>query len=82
MRNCRFGDSKFNLCSLIKMTGSSWKMNGDTTGIYSSKGAKTIDFNIPITTPEGRILAIKINRTPNRETELSLASPNEIKMSI
>ena len=37
MVNCRFGGSKFNLCSLTKMTGSSWKMRGDSTGIYLSK---------------------------------------------
>ena len=33
-----------------------------------------IHFNIPITAPEGGIWAIKIDRTPNREPELSLAS--------
>ena len=48
MRNCRFGGSKFNLCSLIKMTGSGWKMSGDRTDIYLSKGERTIHFNIPI----------------------------------
>ena len=57
MRNCRFGGSKLNLYSLIKMTNSDWKMSRDTTGIYLSKGEITIHFNIPITTPEGRIWA-------------------------
>ena len=31
MRNCRFGGSKFNLCSLIKMINSDCKMRRDTT---------------------------------------------------
>ena len=58
MKNCRFGGSKFSLCSLIKMTDSGWKMSGDKTGIYLSKRATIIHFNIPILTPEGRIWAI------------------------
>ena len=80
MKNCRFGGSKFNLCSLIKMTNSGWKMKGDKTGIYLSKGVTIIHFNIPITTPEGRIWAIRMDRTPNREAKLSLASPSEMNV--
>ena len=48
MRNCRFGGSKFNLCSLIKMTDSGWRMSGDKTGIYLSKRGTIIHFDIPI----------------------------------
>ena len=76
MVNCRSGGSKFNLCSLTKMTDSGWKMSGDTTGIYLRKGKRTIHFNIPIQSPEGRSWAIKIVRTAPNGQELSLASPS------
>ena len=81
MMNCRFGGSKFNLCSLIKMTDSGWKMSGDKTGIYLSKRGTVIHFNIPISTPEGRIWAIQMDRRPNKEAELSLASPSPMEMN-
>ena len=58
MGKCRFGGSRFNLCSLTKMTDSGWKMSGNTSGIYLEKGDIIIHFDIPITTPEGRIWAI------------------------
>ena len=80
MVNCRFGASKFNLCSLIKMTNSGWKLSRDTAWIYLSKGSKTIHFNIPTMAPEGRIWAIKIERTSDKDPELSLASPTEMNM--
>ena len=38
MVNCRFGGSKFNLCSLMKMTDSRWKMASDTTSIHLRRG--------------------------------------------
>ena len=66
MMNCRFGGSKFNLCSLTKMTGSGWKMSNDGTRIYPSKDDRTIHFNIPIKTSEGRILAVRMD--PNHLT--------------
>ena len=75
MVNCRFEESKFNLCSLIKMTGSGWRMAGDTTGIYLRKGKRTIHFNILIQTPEGRIWAIQMDRIASNGQEVSLASP-------
>ena len=46
MVNCQFGGSKFKLYSLTKVTNSCWKMSGDHTGIYLSKGKKSIHFNI------------------------------------
>ena len=82
MRNCRFGGSKFNLCSLIKMTDSGWKMSGDKTGIYLSKRGTIIHFDISISTPEGRIWAIRMDRQPNKVSELSLASPGPVKMTM
>jgi hypothetical protein len=75
MVNCRFVGSKFNLCSLIKMTNSGWKVAGDTTGIYLRKDKTTIHFSIPIQTPEGQILAIQMERTASNGQEVSLASP-------
>ena len=67
--------SKFNLCSLIKMTDSGWKMAGDTTGIYLRRGQKIIHFHITIQTLEGRIWAIQMDRTASNGQEVSLASP-------
>ena len=80
MMNCRFRGFKFNLCSLTDMTDSGWKMSRDTTGIYRSKGSKIIYFNIPITAPEGRIWAVRMDRKSldNEDSELSLASPIEM----
>merc|ERR1712086_715153 len=76
MGKCRFGGSRFNLCSLTKMTDSGWKLSGDDTGMYLEKGEIIIHFDIPITTPKGRIWAIKFKRagTHNGNAELTLAA--------
>ena len=61
------------------MTDSGWKMSGDTTGIYLSKSGKTIHFNIPITTTEGRIWDVRIDqKSSDKDPELNLASPTEM----
>jgi hypothetical protein len=59
-------------------------MIGDNIAIYLSKGDRTIHFNIPIKTSEGRTWAIQMDRSDNRsdnnEPELSLASPMEMNL--
>ena len=82
MGKCRFGGSRFNLCSLTKLTDNGWKMSGNKLGIYLEKGDIIIHFNVPITTPEGRIWAIRFKRTHHGPSELSLANPAAVTMSI
>ena len=52
--------------------------NKNTTGIYLRKGNSMIHFNIPITTLEGRIWAIRIDRTSGKDLELSMVSLTEM----
>ena len=65
-----------------EMTDSGWKMSGDDTGIYLEKGDIIIHFDIPITTPEGRIWAIKFKRTGTNSEFTLAANPAGVTMSI
>ena len=82
LNDCRFGGSKFNLCSITKLTDSGWIMTGDKTGIYLRKGNTVLQFDIPVTTSQGRLWAARIDRrSPNSEgDELTLATPTTMNL--
>jgi hypothetical protein len=53
---------KYNLFSLTKLTQKGWLLGGNDKGIWLSKGAETIMFDIAIPTPKGVLYAIYIRR--------------------
>ena len=62
MKDCRFGGSKFNLCSTTKMMKEGWIMLGNEEGILMTKGESKIHFDIPIRSKEGIIWAMYVKR--------------------
>ncbi|VEU33926.1 unnamed protein product [Pseudo-nitzschia multistriata] len=82
LKDCRYGASKFNLCSITKLTDSGWFMRGDAKGIHLTKGEQRIDFDIPIKTQEGKLWAARIERrSPNDgPNELTLATPTVMSL--
>ena len=79
MENCRYGGSKFNLCSLAKMIHLGWKMTGDKTGIKLTKGSHEIHFDIPVKTSEGNLWAMYLQRR-NNNGEYIMATPSTMSV--
>ena len=84
LKECRFGASKFDLCSLSKLSENGWTMVGDRKGVRLRKDNNELHFDIHIRTAGGRLWAIQIDRRApdNGPNKSSLATPTTMNLEI